>query len=63
MDRPIRERMTCISSVTTLHPGDVIRRGTNHQGLGSMQDGDAVTTTVEGIGSFTLHVKDTHHRE
>ncbi len=62
MERPIRELMTYISSITTLHPGDVICCGTNHQGLGSMQDGDAVTTTVEGIGSFTLHVKDEHHR-
>jgi hypothetical protein len=27
-----------------------------------MQDGDAVTTTVEGIGAFTVHVKDEHSR-
>ncbi len=63
MERPITELMTYISGVTTLHPGDVICCGTNHQGLGSMQDGDAVTTTVEGIGAFTLHVKDVHQRE
>lgn len=62
MERPIRELMTYISSVTTLHPGDVICCGTNHQGLGSMQDGDVVTTTVSGIGSFSIHVKDEHQR-
>jgi 2-keto-4-pentenoate hydratase/2-oxohepta-3-ene-1,7-dioic acid hydratase in catechol pathway len=62
MERPIRELMTYISSITTLHPGDVICCGTNHQGLGSMQDGDDVVTTVEGIGSFTVHVKDEHQR-
>lgn len=62
MERPITELMTYISGVTTLRPGDVICCGTNHQGLGSMQDGDAVTTTVEDIGSFTLHVKDVHQR-
>lgn len=62
MERPITELMTYISAVTTLRPGDVICCGTNHQGLGSMQDGDAVTTTVEGIGAFTLHVKDEHQR-
>jgi len=62
MERPIKELMTYISSVTTLRPGDVICCGTNHQGLGSMQDGDAVTTTVSGIGSFTVHVKDEHAR-
>ena len=63
MERPISELIAYISSLTTLHPGDVICCGTNHQGLGSMQDGDAVTTTVSGIGSFTLHVKDEHERE
>ncbi|MGH2561176.1 MAG: fumarylacetoacetate hydrolase family protein [Thermomicrobiales bacterium] len=63
MERPVRDLLTYISSVTTLHPGDVICCGTNHQGLGSMQDGDAVVTTVSGIGSFTIHVQDEHRRE
>ena len=63
MERPIPELLTYISSVTTLHPGDVICCGTNHQGLGSMQDGDAVVTTISGIGSFTIHVRDVHERE
>jgi 2-keto-4-pentenoate hydratase/2-oxohepta-3-ene-1,7-dioic acid hydratase in catechol pathway len=63
MERPVRELMTYISSVTTLRPGDVICCGTNHQGLGSMQDGDEVTTTVSGIGSFTLYVQDDLKRE
>src|SRR5918997_2495679 len=62
MERPIPELLTYISSVTTLHPGDVICCGTNHQGLGSVQDGDQVVTTVSGIGSFTLHVRDEHQR-
>ncbi len=62
MERPVRELLTYISSVTTLHPGDVICCGTNHQGLGSMQDGDAVVTTISGIGAFTIHVRDEHAR-
>lgn len=62
MERPIKELISYISSVTTLHPGDVICCGTNHQGLGSMQDGDEVVTTVAGIGSFALYVKDDHTR-
>jgi len=62
MERPVRELLTYISSVTTLHPGDVICCGTNHQGLGSMQDGDAVVTTVSDIGSFTIHVRDEYDR-
>lgn len=62
MERPIVDLLAYISSITTLHPGDVICCGTNHQGLGSMQDGDEVVTTVSGIGSFAIHVRDTHQR-
>lgn len=62
IERPIDELLAYISSVTTLRPGDVICCGTNHQGLGAMQDGDEVVTSVSGIGSFTLHVKDGHER-
>ena len=62
MERPIVELLAYISSMTTLHPGDVICCGTNHQGLGSMQDGDEVVTTVSEIGSFAIHVRDTHQR-
>jgi 2-keto-4-pentenoate hydratase/2-oxohepta-3-ene-1,7-dioic acid hydratase in catechol pathway len=63
MERRINELMTYISSVTTLNPGDVICCGTNHQGLGSMQDGDEVVTAIDGIGSFTLYVRDSEARE
>ena len=63
MERPVPELMTYISSVTTLHPGDVICCGTNHQGLGSVQDGDEVVTSVSGIGSFSVKVRDEHERE
>ena len=62
MERPVSELMTYISSVTTLHPGDVICCGTNHQGLGSVQDGDAMVTTVSGVGSFTVQIRDEHER-
>jgi 2-keto-4-pentenoate hydratase/2-oxohepta-3-ene-1,7-dioic acid hydratase in catechol pathway len=63
MERPVTELLAYISSMTTLHAGDVICCGTNHQGLGSMQDGDTVVTTVSGIGSFALHVRDDQKRE
>jgi len=62
MEHRINTLLTEISSVTTLHPGDVICCGTNHQGLGAMQDGDTVVTGITGIGSFTLHVKDSDAR-
>ena len=46
-----------------LHAGDVISTGTNHQGLGALQDGDTVRFTVGPIGTMTLHVEDPLHRE
>jgi 2-keto-4-pentenoate hydratase/2-oxohepta-3-ene-1,7-dioic acid hydratase in catechol pathway len=51
----------CIEFATRqfpLHAGDIISTGTNHQGLGALQDGDKITLTVGGIGSMTLHVSD-----
>ncbi|MGE3796491.1 MAG: fumarylacetoacetate hydrolase family protein [Thermomicrobiales bacterium] len=63
MERPVSELLTYISAMTTLHPGDVICCGTNHQGLGSMQDGDEMITSISEIGSYTLYVKDDLKRE
>lgn len=62
MERQIPELLAYVSSVTPLHPGDVICCGTNHQGLGAMQHGDTVVTAVEGIGAFSLHVQDSTER-
>ncbi len=46
------------SSVTTLEPGDVITTGTNHQGIGPVQDGDLVEMEIQGLERLTVHVKD-----
>ncbi len=62
IERPIDELISYISSVTPLHPGDVICCGTNHQGLGAMQDGDIVTTSIDKIGGFTITVRDPYNR-
>lgn len=62
MERPVPELIEYISAMTTLHPGDAICCGTNHQGLGAVQDGDEMVTAVSGIGSFTVHVRDEHER-
>lgn len=62
MERPVAELISYISSVTTLHAGDVICCGTNHQGLGAMQHGDTVVTGIDRIGSFALHVDDPQRR-
>ena len=39
-----------VSSITTLDPGDIIATGTNHQGLGAIQDGDVIDMEIQGMG-------------
>jgi len=57
------EVLAFISSYMTLVPGDVILCGTNHQGLGAVQDGDRVEMSIEGIGTLAVSVRDPQHRE
>jgi 2-keto-4-pentenoate hydratase/2-oxohepta-3-ene-1,7-dioic acid hydratase in catechol pathway len=52
-----------VSSVTVLEPGDVIATGTNHWGLGPMQDKDIVEMEIQGLGRLHLTVRDDLHRE
>ena len=63
MAHPISEIIEFVSSVVTLEPGDVIACGTNHQGLGALQDGDVVVMEVESLGTLTVYVKDALKRE
>lgn len=58
MERPAAELIAWASSIATLEPGDVISCGTNHQGLGPVQDGDEVEIAIEGIGEMTVTVSD-----
>jgi 2-keto-4-pentenoate hydratase/2-oxohepta-3-ene-1,7-dioic acid hydratase in catechol pathway len=46
------------STALTLQPGDIISCGTNHQGIGAIQDGDKVEMEIEGLGRLTVHVHD-----
>ena len=63
MEYSIVEVLAFISSYMTLMPGDVIMCGTNHQGLGAMQDGDQVEMMIEGIGTLAVSVRDPLRRE
>lgn len=51
------------SSIVTLNPGDLLALGTNHRGLGPLQDGDTVVMEAEGLGRLEVHVKDDQKRE
>jgi len=51
------------SMITTLEPGDVIATGTNHLGIGPLQDGDTVGMEIPGLGRLSLKVRDDLKRE
>ncbi len=47
-----------ITSIHTLHPGDILAMGTNHRGLSSLQDGDKVELEVDGLGRLHFNCRD-----
>src|SRR5919106_7066230 len=63
MEYSVVEVLAFISSYMTLVPGDVIMCGTNHQGLGALQDRDRVELTIEGIGTLAVSVRHPPRRE
>jgi 2-keto-4-pentenoate hydratase/2-oxohepta-3-ene-1,7-dioic acid hydratase in catechol pathway len=46
------------STIMTLNSGDVISCGTNHEGLGPLQDGEVVDFEIQNIGRMRLDVRD-----
>lgn len=53
---PVSQLVAFISSVMTLHPGDVILTGTP-AGVGPLAPGDEVTVEVDGLGALTNPVR------
>ena len=51
------------SGITTLEPGDILATGTNHQGLGAMQDGDVIEMHIDRLDKLTISVRDDLKRE
>ena len=58
MEHRVPELISFISSFMTLRSGDVIACGTNHEGLGPLQDGDVGEIEIEQIGRMSMHVVD-----
>ena len=58
MENKVPKLVEWASTIMTLNSGDVLLCGTNHEGLGPLQDGETVKFTVERIGTMTLKVKD-----
>jgi 2-keto-4-pentenoate hydratase/2-oxohepta-3-ene-1,7-dioic acid hydratase in catechol pathway len=51
------------TSIMTLHSGNLIACGTNHEGLGPLQDGEICDFELDRIGRMAIHVKDPLKRE
>jgi 2-keto-4-pentenoate hydratase/2-oxohepta-3-ene-1,7-dioic acid hydratase in catechol pathway len=58
MEHHVPELIEFATTIMTLNSGDVIACGTNHEGLGPLQDGEVCDFELEKIGRMTVHVRD-----
>jgi 2-keto-4-pentenoate hydratase/2-oxohepta-3-ene-1,7-dioic acid hydratase in catechol pathway len=58
MEHRVPELVEFASTIMTLNTGDLIACGTNHEGLGALQDGETVEIEIEPIGRMSLKVAD-----
>lgn len=58
MGRSVWEVMEFVTWITTMKAGDIISTGTNHIGLGPIQDGDSIEMEIEGLGRLAVNVSD-----
>jgi 2-keto-4-pentenoate hydratase/2-oxohepta-3-ene-1,7-dioic acid hydratase in catechol pathway len=58
MEHLVPELVEFASTIMTLNSGDVIACGTNHEGLGPLQDGETVDFEIQHIGRMRLGVRD-----
>jgi len=58
MEHRVPELVEFATTVMTMNSGDLIACGTNHEGLGALQDGETVEIEVQNIGKMTLAVSD-----
>ena len=63
MEHRVPELVEFATGIMTMNSGDILSCGTNHEGLGNLQDGETCVIEGEGIGSFTIHVVDPLKRE
>jgi 2-keto-4-pentenoate hydratase/2-oxohepta-3-ene-1,7-dioic acid hydratase in catechol pathway len=58
MEHRVPELVEFATTVMTMNSGDLIACGTNHEGLGALQDGEMVDIEIQNIGKMTLNVSD-----
>ncbi|MEE9147081.1 MAG: fumarylacetoacetate hydrolase family protein [Candidatus Tectomicrobia bacterium] len=54
----IDESLAWMSAMVTLQPGDLFFLGTNHQGIGPLQDGEHAVIDIDRIGRLEFNVSD-----
>ena len=63
MEHRVPELIEWATTIMTLNSGDIISCGTNHEGLGMLQDGETVEIEVQGVGKMALKVRDPLERK
>jgi len=63
MEHRVPELIEFATTVMTMNSGDLIACGTNHEGLGALQDGETVDIESQNIGKMTLKVADPLKRQ
>src|SRR6266853_4171800 len=58
MGHKIGKCIAWLSTIHTLHPGDIVATGTNHRGLNPFMDGDTIELETEGLGRLKFAIKD-----
>ncbi len=58
MEHRVPELVEFVTRIMTMHSGDLLACGTNHEGLGFLQDGETVEISINGIGAMRLTVED-----
>jgi 2-keto-4-pentenoate hydratase/2-oxohepta-3-ene-1,7-dioic acid hydratase in catechol pathway len=58
MEHRVPELVEFASRFLTIRSGDLICCGTNHEGLGPVQDGETLEMLIHGIGRFSVKVSD-----
>jgi 2-keto-4-pentenoate hydratase/2-oxohepta-3-ene-1,7-dioic acid hydratase in catechol pathway len=63
MEHRVPEIVQWLTRFMTMNTGDVVACGTNHEGLGFIQDGETLRMKIHGIGEFEVSVRDPLKRE
>ena len=58
MEHRVPELIEFATNIMTLNSGDVLSCGTNHEGLGPVQDKDVLELTIDSIGTLKVNISD-----